>query len=94
MIGIVRDTWRAVLVLVVAVLLRGIVAEEPAAPAPTPQPAPQWAAPPVQWMPPPVATGAWHPMPPQPPAVETRGPIRRVAREVVDLSEAVIGVFR
>lgn len=94
MIGIVRDTWRAVLVLVVAVLLRGIVAEEPAAPAPAPQPVQQWAAPPAQWMPPPVATGAWQPLHPQPPAVETRGPIRQVAREVVDLSEAVIGVFR
>lgn len=87
MIGIVRDTWRAVLVVVVAVLLRGVFAERPAAPA-----APAWQPAAVQWTPPPVATGAWQPAPA--PAVETRGPIRRVAREIVDLSEAVLGVIR
>jgi hypothetical protein len=89
MIGIVRDTWRAVLVLVVAVLLRGIVAEEPAPASP-----PTWQPAPIQWQPPPVATGAWQPAAAPPPAVETKGPIRRVARELVDLSEAVIGVLR
>ena len=90
MIGLVRDTWRAVLVVVVVVLLRGVFAERPAAP-PAPV-APAWQPAAVQWSPPPVATGAWQPMPA--PAVETQGPIRRVARELVDLSEAVIGVVR
>jgi hypothetical protein len=32
MIGMVRDTWRAVLVVVVAVLLREVFAERPAPP--------------------------------------------------------------
>jgi len=90
MIGLVRDTWRAVLAVVVAVLLRAIFAERPAAP-PAPV-APAWQPAAVQWAPPPVATGAWQPMPA--PAVEPQGPIRRVARELVDLSEAVIGVVR
>jgi hypothetical protein len=90
MIGLVRDTWRAVLVVVVAVLLRGVFAERPAAP-PAPV-APAWQPAAVQWSPPTVATGGWQPMPAQ--AVETQGPIRRVARELVDLSEAVLGVVR
>jgi hypothetical protein len=90
MIGLVRDTWRAVLVVVVVVLLRAIFAERPAAP-PAPV-APAWQPAAVQWAPPPVATGAWQPMPA--PVVETQGPIRRVAREFVDLSEAVLGVVR
>jgi hypothetical protein len=89
MIGIVRDTWRAVLVLVVAVGHPRQVAA-----APTPARAPPWQPAPVQWQPPPVATGAWQPAAAPPPAVETKGPIRRVARELVDLSEAVIGVLR
>jgi hypothetical protein len=84
MIGLVRDTWRAVLVVVVVVLLRGIFAEKPATHA--------WQPAAAQWTPPPVATGAWQPMPHPP--VETKGPIRRVARELVDLSEAVLGVVR
>jgi hypothetical protein len=48
MIGIVRDTWRAVLVVVVAILLREVFAERPAA---APAVATQWH--PV--MPPPIA---------------------------------------
>ena len=90
MIGLVRDTWRAVLVVVVAVLLRVVFAERPAAP-PAPV-APAWQPAAVQLAPPPVATGAWQPMPA--PAVETQGPIRRVAREFVELSEAVLGVVK
>lgn len=35
MIGVVRDTWRAVLVVVVAVLLREVFAERPAPASPT-----------------------------------------------------------
>jgi hypothetical protein len=93
MIGIVRDTWRAVLVVGVVVLLRDVLAERPAAPA-APVVAPAWQPAAVQWSPPPVATGAWQPMPQAAPPVETKGPIRRVAREIIDLSEAVLGVVR
>jgi hypothetical protein len=92
MIGIARDTWRAVLVVGVVVLLRDVLAERPAAPAAPVAPAWQPAA--VQWTPPPVATGAWQPVPQAAPPVETKGPIRRVAREIIDLSEAVLGVVR
>jgi hypothetical protein len=94
MIAIIHDTWRAVLVVAVAVLLREVLAGRPvapAAPAAWQQPAPAW-QPAQPWPTPPVATGAWQPVPA--PAVETRGPIRRVARELVDLSEAVLGVVR
>ena len=97
MMRLVRDTWRAVLVVVVAVLLRAICAERPAPPAAAPvapawQPAaPAW-QPAPQWAPMPMAPGAWQPA--AAPPVETPGPIRRVARELVDLSEAVLGVVR
>ena len=96
----IRDTWRAVLVVVTAALLREIVllprpAVVPAAPAV----ATNWQAPS-----PTVATG-WQQAPWQPPAVATwpqpqpqpqpqPGPIRRVARELVDLADTVIEVVR
>ena len=80
MIGIVRDTWRAVLVVVVAVLLRGVFAEQPA-PPPTvathmppvwqPAPAPAWVTPP-----------------------EPQRPLRRVGSAFVELADSVIGVVR
>jgi hypothetical protein len=79
MIGMVRDTWRAVLVVVVAVLLREVFAERPAA-APAPPPVvTQWQ--PV--MPPPtVATQ------------EPSRPLRRVGEAFVDLADSLIGVIR
>ena len=80
MIGIVRDTWRAVLVVVVAVLLRGLFAEPPAPPAT------------ASWHP---APGAWQPVPApivitQPP----ERPLRRVAQAVTELGDSLIGVVR
>ena len=80
MIGIVRDTWRAVLVVVVAVLLRGVFAERPAPPAT------------ASWQP---APGAWQPAPTpivitQPP----ERPLRRVAQAVTELGDSLIGVVR
>lgn len=87
----IRDTWRAVLVVVTAALLREIVLlPRQAVPATTPAVATNWQAPP-----PAVATG-WQQAPWQPTAVATwppagqqPGPIRRVARSVVDLADTV-----
>jgi hypothetical protein len=44
--------------------------------------------------PPPVVTAWQYQYQQPPPAVETQGPIRRVARDFVDLAESVIGVIR
>lgn len=82
MIGLARDTWRAVLVVVVAVLLREVFAGRPAAPAPSVatqmqfQPMPAWPQPP-----------AWQP-------VEPDRPLRRVATALTELGDSVIGVVR
>ena len=85
MIGMARDTWRAVLVVVAAVLLREIFAERPVAPAATApsvatqmqfQPMPAWPQPP-----------AWQP-------VEPDRPLRRVATALTELGDSVIGVIR
>lgn len=92
----IRDTWRAVLVVVTAALLREIVLlPRPAVPAATPAVATNWQAPP-----PTVATG-WQQAPWQHPAVATwppagqqPGPIRRVAKSFVDLADTVIEVIR
>lgn len=90
MIGLARDTWRAVLVVVVAALLREVFAERPVPPAPA--------------VPPPVATQMqFQPMPawPQPPAwppawqpAEPDRPLRRVAAALTELGDSVIGVVR
>jgi hypothetical protein len=92
MIGIARDTWRAVLVVVVAVLLREVFAERPAA-APQPTPA--------------VATSGWQQPAWHNPAVATSWPVqqivlepqparplRRIGEAFVDLGDAVIGAVR
>lgn len=90
-----RDTWRAVLVVVTAALLREIILlPRPAVPAATPAVA-------TSWQPPPPAVGTgWQPQyqaqwaampaaePPRP------GPIRRVARSVVDLADTVWEAIR
>lgn len=84
MIGIVRDTWRAVLVVVVAVLLREGFSERPAVPS--------WPAHPGAWQP---APGAWQPAPT--PIVVTQPqerPLRRVAAALTELGDSVIGVVR
>jgi len=88
----IRDIVRAVLVLVVLAVgceilavHRGRQAAPPtvATAAPSAWPAqPGWPAPP-----------AWQPMR-APAATPEPGPIRRVAKEFVDLAEATIGVIR
>jgi len=83
--GMVRDTWRAVLVLVVGVLLleaAGLRRREPAA-APPPTVATQW-----QPMP------AWQPQPPIVVTSEPERPLRRVASAVTELFDSAIGVIR
>ena len=79
MIGIVRDTWRAVLV---AVLLREFFAERPVAPPAPPAVATQWQ--PQQWQPPPIVVTQQQP----------QRPLRRVGEAFVDLADSVIGVVR
>jgi hypothetical protein len=93
MIGVVRDTWRAVLVVVVAVLLREVFAERPVAVTPTPTPAVAtsgWQQP--QWPTPAVATSGWQ----QQIIVEQQParPLRRIGEAFVDLGDAVIGAVR
>jgi hypothetical protein len=84
----IRDIVRAVLVLVVLAVGCEILAVHRGRQAPQP---PAWqpavAAYPPAWQP--LQSPAWVPAPTQ----ET-GPIRRVARELVDLTEAAIGVIR
>jgi hypothetical protein len=86
----IRDIVRAVLVLVVLAVGCEILAVHRGRQAAQPQP-PAWqphqAAYPPPWQP---VAPAWQPMqaPPEP------GPIRRVARELVDLTEAALGVIR
>lgn len=85
MIGVVRDTWRAVLVVVVAVLLREVFAERPAAPTPTVATS--------SWQPTPAVATGWpvqQIVVEQPPA----RPLRRIGEAFVDLSDAVIGAVR
>jgi hypothetical protein len=86
----IRDIVRAVLVLVVLAVGCEIIAVhrgQQAAPAQTWQP--HQAAYPPAWQPA-AYPPAWQPVqaPPEP------GPIRRVARELVDLTEAALGVIR
>jgi hypothetical protein len=81
----IRDIVRAVLVLVVLAVGCEIIAVHRGRQA-APQPQPVAYQPPA-WQP---VAPAWQPAP----AVETVGPIRRVARELVDLTEAALGVIR
>jgi hypothetical protein len=77
----IRDIVRAVLVLVVLAVGCEILAVHRGRQAWQPH---QAAYPPA-WQP---ITPAWQPAAPEP------GPIRKVARELVDLTEAAIGVIR
>lgn len=83
MIVIVRDTWRAVLVLVVGTLLTAMQKQEP----PSVATQPMWAAQQVQAMPP-----AWQPVQVPPPAPPQ--PLRRVASALTELGDSMIGVVR
>lgn len=83
--GIVRDTWRAVLALIVGVLLleaAGLRRQEPA-PTPTPTPAVATAPP---YVPTPFVIQQQQPQPER--------PLRRVASAVMEFGDSVIGVFR
>jgi hypothetical protein len=77
----IRDIVRAVLVLAVLAVGCEIIAVHRGRQAPPTVV--------TGWQPPPAAY-----YPHQPPSVETVGPIRRVARDFVDLAESVIGVIR
>jgi hypothetical protein len=79
----IRDIVRAVLVLAVLAVGCEIIAVHRGRQAPP--------AVVTGWQPP---TGVYYPPVGAPPTVETVGPIRRVARECVDLAEAFIGVIR
>lgn len=87
----IRDIVRAVLVLVVLAVGCEILAVHRGREAAKPQPA---AYQPPAWQP---VAPAWQPMQApvwaQSPAPEP-APLRRVARELVDLTEAAIGVIR
>jgi hypothetical protein len=82
-LGMVRDTWRAVLVVVVVCLLREILAERQ---APPPSVATQY---PPAWQPAPQPV--WQPVVIQ---QEPQRPLRRVGEAFVDLADSVIGVVR
>lgn len=90
-----RDTWRAVLVVVTAALLREVVL------LPRPVVAPAATAVATNWHPQYSASAGWQqPWPAPVPAVATSwqaapaGPIRKVARATVDLAESVIEAIR
>jgi hypothetical protein len=90
---VIRDIVRAVLVLVVLAVGCEIIAVHRGRQAAAPQP-PAWQPAAPAWQP---AAPAWQPAAPawQPAqATPEPGPIRRVAREMVDLTEAFIGVIR
>ena len=80
--GIVRDTWRAVLVLIVGVLLMEAAGVRKQNTPPTVA---------TSWQPPPpsVATPIVIQQQPQP-----ERPLRRVASAVMEFGDSVIGVFR
>lgn len=88
MIVLVRDTWRAVLVVIVVIVLREVLTERPAPP-------------PVQTMPMPGPATPWQPAPvygnPYPqPAPEQRNdrPLRRIGSAVIELGDSLLGAVR
>lgn len=95
MICIVRDTWRAVLVVVVVAVLREVLADRPSPPQPVAA-APTMATPMTPWQPMPPVHGNQ-----QPPAYgnqypEQRNdrPLRRIGSAVVELGDSLIGAIR
>lgn len=104
MIDLVRDTWRAVLVVVVMIVLREVLAERP---APS-QPVAAAPAPVMPMMPLPGPVPQWQPAPgygnpyqqPTPahgnPNPEQRNdrPLRRIGSAVVELGDSLLGAIR
>lgn len=99
MIDLVRDTWRAVLVVVVVIVLREVLADRPAPSQPATAVAPQ----PMQTMPMPGPAPQWQPAPPgygNPvhgnPYPEQRNdrPLRRIGSAMVELGDSLIGAIR
>lgn len=84
MIGIVRDTWRAVLIVVASIVLREVLADRPVPPQPVATAIQQ---PPYITMPAP----AWQPMPP---VHEQPKPLRRIGSAVVELGDSLINAIR
>lgn len=79
MIDMVRDTWRALLVVATVALVCEIVRSPPAVATPS-----------VAAQVPPQPQYYVQPAPPSPPP----RPLRRVAQAVVELAESVVGVVR
>lgn len=78
--GIVRDTWRAVLALVVGVLLLEAAGLRRQEPAPPPSVVTNWQpAPPYM---------------PTPMVQQPERPLRRVASAIMEFGDSVIGVVR
>jgi hypothetical protein len=100
MIDLVRDTWRAVLVVVVVIVLREVLADRPAPSQPV---AAQTPPPTMQMMPLPGPAPQWQPAPPgygNPghgnPYPEQRNdrPLRRIGSAIVELGDSLIGAIR
>lgn len=75
----IRDTWRAVLVVIVVLLLREILSR--------PQPPVQM---PIHYIPAPPVYGNQ----PPPPVYGNERPLRRIGAAVVELGDSVIGAIR
>ena len=95
MIDLVRDTWRAVLVVVVVIVLREVLADRPAPSQPVATPTPP---PTMQMMPLPGPAPQWQPAPPGygNPYPEQRNdrPLRRIGSAIVELGDSLIGAIR
>lgn len=91
MIGLVRDTWRAVLVVVVVIVLRAVLADRPAPSQPVAA-APTMATPMQPWQPQPPVYGNLGPKYPEQ-RNEDR-PLRRIGSAFVELGDSVIGAIR
>jgi len=95
MICIVRDTWRAVLVVVVVAVLREVLADRLAPPQPVAA-APTMATPSHLWQPIPPVHGNQQPPAYGNPYPEQRNdrPLRRIGSAVVELGDSLIGAIR
>lgn len=94
MIGLVRDTWRAVLVVVVVIVLREVLADRPAPSQPVVAPA---APPTMQMLPLAGPVPQWQPAPVYgnpPPEQRNDRPLRRIGSAVIELGDSLLGAVR